>query len=72
MTLGERLRHLRAVAGLSQNQLAKRAHVHRFVVAAVEAGSQKSFSLDAAKRLADVLGVSLDLLAGRGERRWSP
>ncbi len=68
MTFGERLRQLREVAGLSQNELAKRAHVPQSVISAVEGERQKSVSLDAASRLADALGVSLDLLAGRAGR----
>jgi transcriptional regulator with XRE-family HTH domain len=67
MTLGKRLQKLRAIARLSQNQLAKRSHVPQSVIAAVESGRQKSLSLDAASRLADVLGVSRDLLAGLGD-----
>ena len=68
MTLGERLRKLRAIAGLSHSKLAKRAQVPQSVIAAVEGERQQSFSLDVATRLANVLGVSVDLLAGKEGR----
>jgi transcriptional regulator with XRE-family HTH domain len=69
MTLGERLRQLRAVAGLSQNELHKRSGVSQAVISAVERDLQDTITLATATRLADALGVSLDLLAGRtGER----
>jgi transcriptional regulator with XRE-family HTH domain len=64
-TFGARLRQLRELAGLSQNALARRAKVPQSVIWALEAGQQKSVSLEAAVRIADVLGVSLDFLAGR-------
>jgi transcriptional regulator with XRE-family HTH domain len=68
MTFGERLRHLRVVAGLSQNELAKRAKVPQPVISALEGNKQGTVTLDTATRLADALGVTLDLLAGRTGR----
>ena len=68
MTLGKRLRKLRAIAGLSHSKLAKRAQVPQSVIAAVEGERQQSVSLDVATRLANVLGVSVDLLAGKEGR----
>ena len=68
MTLGKRLRKLRAIAGLSHSKLARRAQVPQSVIAAVEGERQKSFSLDVATRLAGVLGVTVDLLAVKEER----
>ena len=67
MTLGQRLRQLREVAGLSQNELAKRANVHRPIISDVESGKQKSMTLENARRIARALGVTLDLFAGPGE-----
>jgi transcriptional regulator with XRE-family HTH domain len=67
MPLGERLRQLRELANLSQNELAKRANVPRPIISMVERGKQKSMSLENARRIARVLGVTLDLLAGPGE-----
>jgi DNA-binding XRE family transcriptional regulator len=67
MALGERLRQVRELADLSQNELAKRANVPRPIISMVESGKQKSMSLENARRIARVLGVTLDLLAGTGE-----
>jgi transcriptional regulator with XRE-family HTH domain len=67
MALGERLRQLRELAGLSQNELAKRANVPRPVISMVESGKQKGMSLENARRIARVLGVTLDMLAGSGD-----
>jgi transcriptional regulator with XRE-family HTH domain len=67
MALGERLRQFRELANLSQNELAKRANVPRPIISMVESGKQKSMSLENARRIARVLGVTLDLLAGTGE-----
>ena len=64
MTFGQRLRQLRELAGLSQNQLAKNAHVHRPLISLVESGKQQSVTLEVAQRLARALGVSLEYLAG--------
>ena len=67
MTFGERLRQLRELAGLSQRELARRANVPQPVVSDVESGKQKGITLENARRIARVLGVTLDLLAGTGE-----
>jgi transcriptional regulator with XRE-family HTH domain len=67
MTFGDRLRQLRELAGLSQRELARRANIPQPVVSDVESGKQKSMSLENARRIARVMGVTLDLLAGTGE-----
>jgi transcriptional regulator with XRE-family HTH domain len=67
MTLGSRLRRLRELAGLSQNELAKRARVPRPTITDVENDRQRNVTLETARRLARVLGVTLDYLAGKGE-----
>ena len=67
MALGSRLRQLRTLAGLSQNELAKRANVPRPIISDVESGKQRSMNLETARRLAQVLGVTLDFLAGPGD-----
>jgi len=67
MTFGQRLRQFRELAGLSQRELARRANIPQPVVSDVESGKQKSMSLENARRIARVLGVTLDLLAGTGE-----
>ena len=70
MNFGERLRQLRILAGLNQTELGRRARVPQSIISALEGGRQRTVNLDTAKRLADALGVSLDLLAGRtGETR---
>jgi len=66
-TLGQRLRGYRLLAGLSQNQLAQRAHVHRPIISEVESGKQANLTLETARRLTRVLGISLEMLAGDGE-----
>ena len=58
---GDDLRELRKRRGLTQQQLATRADVHRVYVAKLEAGERLP-SLDVATRLARALGLSLVLL----------
>ena len=72
MALGERLHQLRELANLSQNELAKRANVPRPIISDVESGKQKGITLENARRIARVLGVTLDLLAGTGEEDANP
>jgi transcriptional regulator with XRE-family HTH domain len=50
---------------MSQNELHKRSQVPQAVISDVESGRQKTITLDTATKLAEALGVSLDLLAGR-------
>lgn len=64
MTLGERLRTLRELAGLSQTALAERSKVQRPLISMLESGKQTGMTLDTARKLARALGVSLDMLAG--------
>jgi transcriptional regulator with XRE-family HTH domain len=69
MTFGQRLRRLREMAGLSQNELAKRAKVNRPLITMLESGKSPSHkprdvTLETARKLARALGVSLDMLAG--------
>jgi transcriptional regulator with XRE-family HTH domain len=66
--MGERLQRLRHRAGLSQSELAKAAGVPLGTLRGWEYGRRKPL-LDAAAKLADALGVSLDELAGR---TWPP
>jgi HTH-type transcriptional regulator/antitoxin HipB len=64
MTLGERLRQLREVAGLSQSELARRAGIPQPIISRVESGAQPNLTLEYARRICRVLGVALELLAG--------
>lgn len=72
MTIGERLKRLREIKGLSQNELAKRAGVHRPTISELEAGRQQDVTVETAKRLARALGVSLGLLVGEDENALEP
>ena len=67
MTFGERLREVRERRGLSQNALAERAGVSRQLVFYLESGQRQSPTVDNAKKLARVLNVSIDYLAGTYE-----
>jgi len=61
MAFGERLRFFREEAGLSQGDIARRLDVDRSTITQWEA-SKRQPNLQMAKRLAAVLGVTLDLL----------
>lgn len=61
--LGRRVKLLRERLGWSQHELARRSGVSRPTIAGLEAGSRPSITLENAKKLANALGVSLDLLA---------
>jgi transcriptional regulator with XRE-family HTH domain len=57
MNFGERLKELRDKAGLSQQELADKAGIHRVAVARIETG-ERSPAWDTAMKLAAALGVS--------------
>jgi transcriptional regulator with XRE-family HTH domain len=61
------LRYERQRVRLSQDELAARAGVHRTQISDIETGKVRT-NIDAAKRLADALGVSLSSLVDRAER----
>jgi transcriptional regulator with XRE-family HTH domain len=65
--LGQRLRQYRELADLSQNELAKRSGVPRPTITNVESGEQVGLTLENARKLARALGVTIDMLAGKGE-----
>lgn len=60
---GRRLRRRRRDLDLSQEQLAKMAHMSQNIIARYESGTVTP-GLDKAALLADVLGVQIDDLAG--------
>lgn len=64
MTFGERITRLRERRGWNQRELARRAQVDHAWIYRLENGERHNISLEAAKRLATALGVSLDVLAG--------
>lgn len=55
---GERLRELRSKKGISQEELAERAGLHRTYVSSVERG-ERNISLVNIEHLARALGVTL-------------
>jgi transcriptional regulator with XRE-family HTH domain len=65
--LGQRLRQYRELADLSQNELAKRSGVPRPTITNVESGEQVGLTLENARKLARALGITIDMLAGKGE-----
>jgi transcriptional regulator with XRE-family HTH domain len=65
--LGQRLRQYRQLADLSQNELAARAGVPRPTITNVESGAQAGMTLENARKLARALGITIDMLAGKGE-----
>jgi transcriptional regulator with XRE-family HTH domain len=62
-TLARNLRRLRAQHGLSQEELADRAGLHRTYVGSVER-CERNISIDNIERLAGALGVSASALLG--------
>ena len=64
--LASNLRRLRQSQGLSQDQLAHFAGVHRTYVGAVER-CEKNISIDSMEKLANALGCSLTDLVGTAE-----
>ena len=65
--LGRRLKQFRELADLSQNELSKRSGVPRPTITNVENGAQAGMTLDNARKLARALGITIDLLAGKGD-----
>lgn len=63
-----RIRMLREHIGLSQSALAQALGIHRATYARYEKG-ERDIPLDAAIRIAQYHGVSLDYLVGLSERR---
>lgn len=62
--LGRVLKSLREDRGLSQVDLAKRAHVGRTYIVKLESGDKRNPSLDILKKLAKALGVPVTELLG--------
>jgi transcriptional regulator with XRE-family HTH domain len=64
-SLGGSLRHHRAVLGLTQNALARRAGVSQAYLSQVEAGRRVRVSATILLQLADALGVTVTDLMGK-------
>ncbi len=72
MTIGERLKSLRELKGLSQNELARRAGINRPTISELESGRQQDVTVETARRLARALEVSLNMLVGEDEEETRP
>ena len=59
-SFGERLRRLRETAGLTQEELASRAHLSSDAVSALERGQRKRPYPHTVRALANALGLSED------------
>lgn len=68
MDLGSRISELRKAKDWSQSKLAKNIEVSRQIVGRYERNDAVP-SIDVAKRIADVLEVSLDYLVGNTEQK---
>lgn len=64
--VGIRLRDLRRAAGWTQQELSKRSKVPRTTISAVEVGLQQNLRSDNLLKLAEALGVSLDVFIHGG------
>jgi transcriptional regulator with XRE-family HTH domain len=64
--VGRRLKKIRKARGIGQKVLAELADVQQSFISQIETGARRgsTIQLDAARRMAFVLGVSLDDLAG--------
>ena len=60
--IGENIKKYRKLAGISQDQLSKKANLAFHTIAKIEAGSTPNPTIDTVKKIADALGVSLDAL----------
>jgi transcriptional regulator with XRE-family HTH domain len=64
MTLGEKLKALRLERRYTQDELAQKARISQGLIARIERGQVKDPSSGVLRRLARVLGCSMDYLAG--------
>jgi len=65
-TFGKRLRECRKNKGLSQNELAKALHTNHSVIGKYERDDVKP-SIDAVKRIAELLDTTVAFLAGESD-----
>ena len=70
--LGAKLKRARQRHKLSQHQLAALADVPQPVISRLESGKESNPTIEVAKRLARVLGVGIDYLAGTWDEEESP
>ena len=69
MVFGEVVRRHRSARGLSQEQLAEAADLHRNHVGFVERGERVP-SIDIARQIAEALCLPLSALVAEAERQW--
>lgn len=67
MLMGEKIKKVRLQRGWTQRELALRAHVRLATLCEIETGVRTETRTDIARRLARVLGVSVDYLVGMYE-----
>jgi len=58
--IGGNIKKHRKLAGISQDQLSKKADLSFHTIAKIEAGSTPNPTIETVKKIADALGVSLD------------
>ncbi len=61
-TIAENIKKYRNKLGISQDQLSKKADLAFHTIAKIEAGATPNPTIDTVKKIADALGVSLDVL----------
>jgi transcriptional regulator with XRE-family HTH domain len=71
-TLGERIRKERLRYGMSQTELARRVGISKTAMNQIEMGETADPRLSRIRAIADILGVSMDYLAGRQEEDGTP
>lgn len=64
MTIGQKLKKLRKLVGLSQNELAKRTGIRQGTISRLENGIATSMRSSNVTKIASCLGVSVDLIIG--------
>ena len=67
ITFGRNVQSARQAIGISQEELAFRAGLHRTYIGMVER-AERSISLQNAKKIADALNVKLDTLLENGKK----
>ncbi len=67
MSFSERLKEKRAVAGLTQAELAEKAGVTQRAIQHYELGTRKPGNMVIVQRIADVLGTTTEYLLSSGE-----
>ena len=61
-TIGENIKKYRNKLGISQDVLSKKANLAFHTIAKIEAGATPNPTINTVKKIADALGISLDVL----------